>query len=535
MTESASAGADDSLGTDLPPSWAVTTLGTVTDYGKTVKVEPADIPADAWVLELEDIEKDSSRILQRLTQSHRQSLSTKNRFDAGDVLYGKLRPYLNKVVIADAPGFCTTEIVPVQAGQALERRYLFHWLKHPAFLKYVEAASHGMNMPRLGTDAARAAPLVLAPQPEQTRIADQLDTLLARIQACQDRLEATPALLRRFRQAVLRAATSGELTRDDRSRFNWSPDWKPMPLTALGELARGKSKHRPRNDPRLYGGPYPFVQTGDVAQSGGSITQHRQTYSELGLQQSRLWPTGTLCITIAANIADTALLTYPACFPDSVVGFIADLNKCEALFVKWSIDVVKDDIEALAPATAQKNINLSVLNEVVIRTPDMAEQREIVRRGKTLLAIADRIEVRYVGALRHSQRLAPLTLAKAFRGELVPQDPKDEPAHALLARIATQRNVHTDTASAPTPWRGRPRRAPKESATMTKSRQDDDVMGQPYLAGHLRRIGTPASAEALFKVAELPVADFYKQLAWEVTQGHVKDNQTTLEPGHAAG
>ena len=70
---------------------------------------------------------------------------------------------------------------------------------------------------------------------------------------------------------------------------------------------------------------------------------------------------------------------------------------------------------------------------------------------------------------------------------------------------------------------------------MTKSRQDDDVMGQPYLAGHLRRIGTPASAEALFKVAELPVADFYKQLAWEVAQGHVKDNQTPLEPGHAAG
>jgi type I restriction enzyme S subunit len=533
--EAPSAEADIALSSALPPSWALTTLGAVTDYGKTEKVEPADIPSEAWVLELEDIEKDSSRILKRLTQSERQSLSTKNRFDTGDVLYGKLRPYLNKVVIADAPGFCTTEIVPMQAGPALEPRYLFHWLKHPAFLRYVEAASHGMNMPRLGTDAGRAAPLVLAPRPEQTRIADQLDTLLARIQACQDRLEAIPALLKRFRQAVLRAATSGELTRDVRSHFDWSPDWTPMPLTALGELARGKSKHRPRNDPRLYGGPYPFVQTGDVAQSGGLITQHRQTYSELGLQQSRLWPAGTLCITIAANIADTALLTYPACFPDSVVGFIADQSKCEALFVKWSIDVVKDDIEALAPATAQKNINLSVLNEVVIRTPDMAEQREIVRRGKALLAIVDRIEARYADALRQSQRLASLTLAKAFRGELVPQDPNDEPASALLARIATQRNGPTDSATAPTPRRRRPPRAPKETPTMAKSRQDDDVMGQPYLAAHLRRIGSPASAEALFKASELPVADFYKQLAWEVAQGHVKDNQTTLEPGHAAG
>ncbi|MBI5269665.1 MAG: restriction endonuclease subunit S [Burkholderiales bacterium] len=415
----------------------------------------------------------------------------------------------------------------------IDPRFAYWQLKH--LKPEAEAIATGTTFKELSGAAAATLPFRIAPLPEQTRIADQLDTLLARIQACQDRLEAIPVLLKRFRQAVLRAATSGELTRDERSRCDWSSDWTPMPLTALGELARGKSKHRPRNDPRLYGGPYPFVQTGDVAQSGGLIIQHRQTYSELGLQQSRLWPAGTLCITIAANIADTALLTYPACFPDSVVGFIANPKKCEALFVKWSIDVVKDDIEALAPATAQKNINLSVLNEVVIRTPDLAEQREIVRQGKALLAIADRIETRYVDALRHSQRLAPLTLAKAFRGELVPQDPNDEPASALLARIAAQRNAPASVAVAPTPRRGRPPRAPKETATMTKSRQDDDVMGQPYLAWHLRRIGTPASAEALFKVADLPLADFYKQLAWEVAQGHVKDNQTTLEPGHAAG
>jgi len=198
----------------LPPSWTLTSLGAVIDYGKTEKAEPSEIPGNAWVLELEDIEKDSSRILQRVTQSQRQSRSTKNRFNAGDVLYGKLRPYLNKVVVADKPGFCTTEIVPIQAGPTLDARYLFYWLKHPAFLKHVEAASHGMNMPRLGTDAGKAAPLVVAPLPEQTRIANQLDTLLARIQACQGRLDAIPALLKRFRQAVLRAATSGALTAD---------------------------------------------------------------------------------------------------------------------------------------------------------------------------------------------------------------------------------------------------------------------------------------------------------------------------------
>ena len=137
--------------------------------------------------------------------------------------------------------------------------------------------------------------------------------------------------------------------------------------------------------------------------------------------------------------------------------------------------------------------------------------------------------------MTQAQRLTPLTLAKAFRGELVPQDLNDEPAAALLARIANQRTASAADPNARLPRRARATRAPKEAAAMTKKRQDDDVMGQPYLANHLRRLAVPATAETLFKVAELPVADFYKQLAWEVAQGHVQDNQTTLEPGHASG
>ena len=175
------------------------------------------------------------------------------------------------------------------------------------------------------------------------------------------------------------------------------------------------------------------------------------------------------------------------------------------------------------------------MKELQVPIPSLREQAEIVRRVESLFAWADRLEARHAAARAQVERLTPSLLAKAFRGELVPQDPNDEPAGTMLVRIAAQRNAATDSAPARKPRRGRPPRAPKEAATMTKSRQDDDVMGQPYLAQHLRRIGTPTSADALFKAAELPVADFYKQLAWEVAQGHVKDSQTTLEPGHAAG
>src|SRR3954463_8184492 len=96
--------------------------------------------------------------------------------------------------------------------------------------------------------------------------------------------------------------------------------WVDIPLDELGTVSRGRSRHRPRDAAHLYGGPYPFIQTGDIKQSNGRITRHRQTYSHEGLAQSRLWPKDTMVITIAANIAETAILTYPACFPDSVVG-----------------------------------------------------------------------------------------------------------------------------------------------------------------------------------------------------------------------
>ncbi len=213
-----------------------------------------------------------------------------------------------------------------------------------------------------------------------------------------------------------------------------------MKLPETGEMNRGKSRHRPRNEPSLFGGPYPFIQTGGIAQSGGRITSHKQTYSEAGLAQSRLWPSGTICITIAANIAESAILTYPACFPDSVVGIIVNLEVCVAEYVEFFIRVAKADLATFAPATAQKNINIAILNEVAVPLPPLSEQQEIVRRVESLFALADQIEARHKKAQAYVDKLTQSILAKAFRGELVPQDPNDEPASELLKRIREQRS-----------------------------------------------------------------------------------------------
>ena len=200
-------------------------------------------------------------------------------------------------------------------------------------------------------------------------------------------------------------------------------------------MSRVKSRHRPRNAPFLFGGLYPFIQTGDIAQSRGRISSHKQLYSEADLAQSRLWPAKTVCITIAANIAESALLTYPACFPDSVVGIITDRSKCLPEYLEFFIRTAKSDLSTFAPATAQKNINIKILSDVFVPLPSLTEQNEIVRRVEALFKIANQIEERYKRAKAHVDKLTQSILAKAFCGALVSQDPDAETAAVLLERI----------------------------------------------------------------------------------------------------
>jgi type I restriction enzyme S subunit len=209
-------------------------------------------------------------------------------------------------------------------------------------------------------------------------------------------------------------------------------------LSNLGDLGRGKSKHRPRNDPCLFGGKYPFVQTGDIKSANRRINTYTQTYNEFGLKQSKLWPKGTLCITIAANIAETAFLGFDGCFPDSVVGFSSYGSVCPE-YVELFIKAVRVRIEAYAPATAQKNINLKTLENLVIPYCSIIEQIKVVEKLNYVLSVIDKNEIEIDQALNRAETLRQSILKKAFSGQLVPQDPNDEPASELLARIQAEK------------------------------------------------------------------------------------------------
>jgi type I restriction enzyme S subunit len=165
--------------------------------------------------------------------------------------------------------------------------------------------------------------------------------------------------------------------------------WEAKALNELGFVGRGKSKHRPRDAEHLYGGPYPFIQTGDVKHADLCVTEYSQTYSDAGLAQSKMWPAGTLCITIAANIAETAILGMDACFPDSVIGFVADESKSDARFIKYKFDTIRRQYQQVSQGVAQDNLSLEKLLSFKLTVPPPQTQRRI---GAILSAYDDLIE-----------------------------------------------------------------------------------------------------------------------------------------------
>ena len=216
--------------------------------------------------------------------------------------------------------------------------------------------------------------------------------------------------------------------------------WEKEPLSKLGTLDRGVSKHRPRNAPELLGGPYPLIQTGDVANAGLYIRSYNQTYSEIGLKQSKLWPKRTLCITIAANIAKTAILNFDACFPDSVVGFTSFPEESHPIYVHYLFKFFQRILEKNAPQAAQKNINLQILRNLPVPKPHIREQDTFVK----LVQKVESLKTKYEACLQELENLYGSLAQRAFRGEL------DLNKVPIVHEVHVHDAVHLHDATSPT-------------------------------------------------------------------------------------
>lgn len=385
------------------------------------------------------------------------------------------------------------KVVPEE--KVVSKKLLFHWLKRSIQQLQKTEHLHGSTMMHINRGPFMAHRVPLPPLSEQTRIVAKLEELLSDLDAGVAELKVAQKKLAQYRQSLLKAAVDGNLTAEWRKnnppietgaellerilkgrRACWEekqlakfkeqgktppkdwqkkypepvePDTTDLPelpagwiwatLSQISWLDRGRSKHRPRNAPHLYGGPYPFVQTGDIRHSDTFISKVESNYSEAGLSQSRLWPTGTMCITIAANIGKTAILSMNACFPDSVVGLLPVSNEVSIRYVEYFMRSIQQRLEDEAPATAQKNINLEILEKVAIAIPPVQEQLQIVATLENALASARDNKISIERSFKQAAAQRQNILRAAFAGQLVPQDPNDEPASVLLERIRTER------------------------------------------------------------------------------------------------
>ena len=177
---------------------------------------------------------------------------------------------------------------------------------------------------------------------------------------------------------------------DNYGKIFYLKDWLETTLGEVGKLARGKSKHRPRWAPHLFGGKYPFIQTGEIKSARKYINSFENTYSEAGLAQSKLWAKDTLCITIAANIAEIAILSFPSCFPDSILGFLPDKEKCDLDFIYYNFSMVQKELRQIAIGSVQDNINLGTFESLKFLLPPLPEQIAI---ASVLSAFDDKIEL----------------------------------------------------------------------------------------------------------------------------------------------
>ena len=365
---------------------------------KGKKVEPVEAPSDDTVryIQIEDLRDNSNPKFCLPKESY--VFANKNHIiiawdgaNAGTVSYGLEGAIGSTLAILETR---EKNVFIPYVGKFLQSKN-----------QYLRDTCTGATIPHISRKALENIVIPLPSVERQKYISNTLDKAKSLIVKRKAQIEALDQLT----QSVFLEMFGDPVTNNK--------SWNLQKLSDTGVLKRGKSKHRPRNAPELLGGPYPLIQTGDISNSGLYIKDYHQTYSELGLKQSKMWPAGTLCITIAANIAETGILTFDACFPDSVVAYLPNSNMSN-IYVHFWFSFLQRIIEAKAPESAQKNINLKILSELDIPVPPI----EVQKRFEDIINKIESKKELLEKSLLELENNFNSIMQRAFKGELFTED-----------------------------------------------------------------------------------------------------------------
>ena len=261
----------------------------------------------------------------------------------------------------------------------INTKFLYHVMRN-SFKQYILSKSVGATATSIRKPMLEKFLIPIPPLSVQAKIVQILDTFTELTEQLTAELGMRQKQYQYYRNKLLTfdfEAVQSLATASDSERQRMALVRKTLGEVSR-EFGRGKSKHRPRNDERLYGGDIPFIQTGDIRGSAKKIKTYNQTYSDFGLAQSKLWKKDTLCITIAANIAETAILDFDACFPDSIIGFVADPKQVDVNYIYYLLQSLKTKLQSYSTGSAQENLNLAAFEDLLFPIPPLSEQARIV-------------------------------------------------------------------------------------------------------------------------------------------------------------
>jgi type I restriction enzyme S subunit len=343
--------------------------------------------------------------------SSRQDKSAYKLVQPRDIAYNKMRAWQGAIGASDFRGIISPAYIVMRLREEQNARYFHHLYRTPQFAKEAERWSYGItsDMWSLRPEHFKLIYSARPPRDEQDAIVRFLDHANGRIERAIRAKQKLMALLNEQKQAIIHRAVTRGLNPNvplKPSGIPWLGDvpkhWEVRRIKQAASILRGMFTHRPRNDPSLYDGPYPFIQTGAVARASKLITSYKQTLNEKGLAVSKLFPSGTLCMTIAANIGDVAILDFEACFPDSIVGLIPHKGM-ERDYFFFVLRCMKQEFLLEAPVNTQGNLNVNRIGAMSVPRPPREEQVQIVRHIETETkssdAAAERTE-REIGLLR---------------------------------------------------------------------------------------------------------------------------------------
>ena len=347
---------------------------------------------------------------------------------SGDVIVSTVRTYLRAIAAIEAPesNLIVSTGFAVIRPRKLDSSFASFALRAPHFVERVVANSVGVSYPAINASSLACFPIAYPPVDEQRAIAAFLDRETARIDGLVARKERLMELLQEKRTALITRAVTRGLdpnvpTKD--SGIAWLGEipahWEMRRVKQTAEILRGKFTHRPRNEPSLYDGRYPFIQTGDVARAQKVIERYRQTLNEQGLAVSKMFPSGTLVMTIAANIGDVAVLDFAACFPDSIVGFVPR-EGVHRDYLYYVFLAMKPQLLREAPVNTQGNLNVERIGSqgTQIPLPGLTEQRGITSFLDRETAKIDALIAKIRQAIHHLKEFRTALISAAVTGKI---------------------------------------------------------------------------------------------------------------------